>query len=824
MPKAREPTLFFTIYAHKHFPGFLPKDHRLVLLEQIDLFAQRHGLRPAGKTWLYQHATDIDLVALHRSPPSYHPLLNLSWEDAKALHQCLVYAHIDTLVFQIVIGRYDPWTGSLTEGWRELVESLRAGFDGRSLESAKHRTFGASLVYWAMADNEIEPGAYANEVCGIAADHRLRCTQTDIGLLWQSDSRTFPEAQSVSQDQWVLVTPRSKDAEAEANSRYNQPRLNSPPDFAIAALARHKFAFEWAQYAQEHENLERMRRSLDRRSRWIIETQRFHGASLSELGGHESLEFQEKLARAANNLADYGHTVGLIKELRRTLQVNRTNFLVNCTALISSEGARQVSLSQHQEEAASLFLAAWQQEKKEEIFRSELGRMQGLCDQIDADIEYAELLIERHTASLRSGSEQLRMAGERELSEISRYHALEAAAVVASLAAVLAVELLRLGHTFEKQPVLSANLILLAVTSSFTIVQMLSGQGRPRTALHRASFATACGFLAGSLVAFIWGQTSFAFGLLNAGAILGGALVGWSMHWRAELSTIRRRRQRRQHKVHTLSALEKLIYAAEELPDLLEDLPPATTYRLKDPASLLAKVERKNAAEAAKLGITVEALRERNEDYKTADIGDAIGIRYVVLPWQVAGVVERVKAVTHPFGVDYKNVTTTLGKKMTFGNGRKVELDDPNYRGKYKGFRMNYKSIHIDVDLWGVGARKDVNLMAEVQVRTPIQNLFASLFHDLMYKETVPKAEEAEGGRPVKGWRRLLRLPFRPFRRMLRCARQATATHGTAAWLVHFFDLWHPWLNRPCARLLIWLSDLELLLFRGVMEWEEAKG
>lgn len=33
--------------------------------------------------------------------------------------------------------------------------------------------------------------------------------------------------------------------------------------------------------------------------------------------------------------------------------------------------------------------------------------------------------------------------------------------------------------------------------------------------------------------------------------------------------------------------------------------------------------------------------------------------------------------------------------------GRTVEEDDPDYLGKYRGSRLNDKSIHIDVDLWG---------------------------------------------------------------------------------------------------------------------------
>src|SRR5207244_4306240 len=230
--------------------------------------------------------------------------------------------------------------------------------------------------------------------------------------------------------------------------------------------------------------------------------------------------------------------------------------------------------------------------------------------------------------------------------------------------------------------------------------------------------------VAGSLVALGWEASLLAFAWINAAAFAGGALISGLVYGLVELRVLRNHRRLRHRKAESLATLDKLIYAAEELPDLLEDLPPVTTYRLKDEASLLAKIDRKNAAESVKRGISIEQLREQGEDYKITDINDALGIRYVVAPWRVADVVDRVIAVTHPAGIDYKNATERLN------------------RGKYRGFRMNYKSIHIDVDLWGVGARKDVNLMAEVQVRTPIQNLFANWFHDIMYKEKPQECSE----------------------------------------------------------------------------------
>jgi hypothetical protein len=72
------------------------------------------------------------------------------------------------------------------------------------------------------------------------------------------------------------------------------------------------------------------------------------------------------------------------------------------------------------------------------------------------------------------------------------------------------------------------------------------------------------------------------------------------------------------------------------------------------------------------------------------------------------------------------------------------------------------------------------------------------------------------------GWRSVL-LRVLLLRRVVVCARQASATGGPAPWRVRFFDLWHPWLNRPLARVAIWLSDWQLRRYREAMEWPDQE-
>lgn len=162
----------------------------------------------------------------------------------------------------------------------------------------------------------------------------------------------------------MLVTPRQ--AEAQVNPRFYQPRLNGPPDFAIVALARHKIVYERTEYLREREGAKQIQDDLERRVREIVDMQRRLGPELDELRSHNAVKFQRKLAEAGTVLADYGQSIGLLKELRRTVVVNQRNFLINSVALISTRGADEVARSVDQDGAAARFLA---RSHRDEIFR-----------------------------------------------------------------------------------------------------------------------------------------------------------------------------------------------------------------------------------------------------------------------------------------------------------------------------------------------------------------------------------------------------------------------------------------------------------------------
>jgi hypothetical protein len=333
----------------------------------------------------------------------------------------------------------------------------------------------------------------------------------------------------------MLVTPRQ--AEVRVNPRFYQPRLNGPPTFVIVALARHKIAYERAEYLRELEGANCIQDDLDRRVREIVDMQRCFGPELDELRSHSAVEFQRRLAEAGAVLADYSQSVSLFKEIRRTVAVNQSSFLIHSVALISTRGADEVAQSVDQESAAARFLA---KSHRDEIFASESSDFQGLCRQLDSEIDYGISLAERYAASLSSARDQLRIAGERELGEIAHHLSIDSAAVVASVIAVIAIEIIIKPaeiHTVQ-EAIGHWSLALAVVVGSFALTQVLSSGCRGKH-LERWSAAIAVGlfgaflanqYLSGGHLPFL--RHFHLHHLHELAALLAGTLAGWFSHLR----------------------------------------------------------------------------------------------------------------------------------------------------------------------------------------------------------------------------------------------------------------------------------------------------
>ncbi len=797
-----EPALIYTIFVHKEMPGFTKVDPRLVLLQSIQAGSDAAGLQPAGTSWEYRQPIEIDLVRLHRSTSPFQRLVNLRKfiddDDGNHLRltQCMIYTHLDSLIIQWMVSRFDPWCAAVEEGWQELVDEMKSLVKIQDLQKASSRIFGASLFLWVIQKNAKKgriPDRCLPEIFNKAG---VEQSQLDIGSLWHTRDTGLLNIASIDQDAWFLCTKKEKWVEQEANRRFNQLGKHAPAEFMLLALAHHKYEFEKEQVNAIHEQLRKQEASLDRRASWLLETQRYYREKINENKSIQQ-EINKKILTSSANLEDYRRTNSQMRDLLQTLNINRHNFLIHAPGLISVEGHDRVAQSTDQEQAAMGFLE--DENIVDHIFKTRLGSMKGIYSQIEADIIYGEHLIERHAASLdfarcMGQSDQISI---KNIGSDSVFRSL----VLAEVALACALLLPDFTNAWLTQPFLTAEKLGLVFTASFSVgVYLTHGKKIIKN--------LALGLTVG-LAAAIWLLPPKLFRhVLLLGGISGiVALRTWQNTLREE----RRQRKMRSRRKEISGRVEKLAYAAEEMPDLLEDLPPTQLYRLKAESSLLKKIERKNNLEAAKRNITVEELIQKGLDYSVTRIGDAIGVRYVVSTFQLARVVDRICAVTHPVAVDYKDLRQVIGYRLeTLANGKQKLTRDPHYHGKYAGFRSVYKSVHIDIDLWGVGAHKDINLMGEVQVRTPIQNLYADWFHDVIYKG----AEQEAGEEGIKEERS----------GFITSIHKAKEPIGTSPWLIRFLDHWKPVLNRPLARFVIVLGEIELKLFKNLMEWKTEGG
>jgi hypothetical protein len=542
MPAVSDPAIFLSIFLRRDAANSA-NDGYIQVLHGLDAFINKYGLEPDAQTHRRcSRAADIDLIGLAKAPPSFNVLLQCHTEYPKSVrgtyYECLAYTYLDALIFQLMVTKFRDWRGPFRAGWDELADSLRSCFDGIAFADASRTTLGISAVYWAIDSSHSEIGVQKQLFCSIAEAEDLGHTDTDLGApLWRCERPVFPGCAGIPQDLWMLIAPRS--AEAEVNARFYQPRMDSPPDFAIAALARHKIAYERDEYGRERDGMGQIENELDRRVAEIVDSQRRFGSELEELRSDNALDFQRKLAQAGALLADYGQSIGLLKQLRRTVLVNVSNFLIHSVPLISSHGAEEVALSVDQETAAARALA---RVHRDEIFCREISAFHFLSREVDSTIDYASSTSERHALSLRSAGDHLRIAGERELGEIAHHLSIDSAAVVASVVAVIASEIIiRPAETQPAEEAIGSWLLALAlVVGSFALTQALSSGFRGRH-LERWSVAVAVGLL-GAFVANRYLATQFPTHLLpvlarvrlyhlhELVALALGMLLGWFGH------------------------------------------------------------------------------------------------------------------------------------------------------------------------------------------------------------------------------------------------------------------------------------------------------
>ena len=610
--------------------------------------------------------------------------------------------------------------GGTTVSIEEGWRDLTEGLDAAlaPLLEAGDGLWGISVVFSAL----VEDDAYEalDPAAAAASLGGGGVARTRAGLLWRAGAEwTGPG------DAWVVVSPRS--AEPEVQRLLHELSGPIPPEMALLLQSRHKLAVQLAEYDRADDDLRRAQQRLDRRLDWMITVHRDYEELRRVAGSPEAEELRQKTERAGTSFAGFEQAVSRTGELHQTLLINLRNL---------------------RERSARLL----QPGEEDPVFEPEILHDERRAEQVAYDLGYHRALVDRARATLDAARSGFAIAQDRHQGQDLRMGMAQVSGLVASLLALFVTEVMGTVGFAARRPVLAANLILLTLVGSFALTQLFVAWRRIRTSVTRLSIAGAAGLAVTTAL-------SFASSVRPAPWYWWAAGPGFAVAFVAAYGWVRFREERprrdaeptwRRLRDYT-SDIEKLRLASVEVSDLLDDLPPTTVFRLKEGPSLLEKIERKNAARAAELSITPEDLARRGQAYSVRDIGDAIGIRYVTSPWELPVVVSRIVRILGPrvAAVEYK--------------------------------RGRYKTVHIDADLWGVGARRDLNLMAEIQVRTHLQHLYAAKVHDVIYKD-VP------GAGP---W-------------LLRVVKTTAATR----WLLPVFDAV---LAVPAA--------VELALFRRWMRW-----
>jgi len=385
-------------------------------------------------------------------------------------------------------------------------------------------------------------------------------------------------------------------------------------------------------------------------------------------------------------------------------------------------GELRTTLRINQENYRSMAARLTAGQSGDELFRPQAERMDRILVQLEYDSSYHAAVLERGDTILDAAAARLEvLRGQQERDEVT-YQGIQTSTLTAIVVGLTMLQVIPALGGFESRPWFKVNLIAALTAGTFAMSQVVINWKRVNTRADRIATALAAGLLASMIVTWSWGSAPpLGAWALALATLLAGASVGLAMfvyleeRWRS-----RAERARENDLARDGDALDELLaLASEELQELLEDLPPTEIYRVKRKESGTGKLARKG--------------------YRSvAEISDEIGVRYVVAPWDVARTVRRVQAVLRIREIEYKT--------------------------------GDYKAVHLVADLLGVGDDRDLDLTAEVQVKTPIQNWYAVFSHDRLYKGT---------GRPAR-WARLV------------------------AWAL--------------AR----LGDVELALFRRVMGWTSS--
>ena len=442
---AKEPTLFLSIYIHRESPE--GDDCRVAILQQVAAFVERYRLQVSETAnTRYNHVDEIDLREVDSIEDTFARLFeaNVGYEkQIGSAYNATIYCTNDSLIIQLQLTKFSDWQGSLKKGWDDLFLELRAGFGAYLPAEAEDSIFGVSLVFWIMADPGVRLESYDREIAGLLGNV-AKTTKTDLGLLSHHEAGV-PCGTRIHHDLWVLVTQR--EAEAEVNARYyqlnNGATNDALPPFGQTALARHKIFFEQDEHQLMRKSLKDRGEQLEKETMTFLAGQRRLEPAVAELASETTKTFEQNLSEATYRLGLYRNNLARLQELQRTLEVNQRNYTIHCIHLISARKFAEVRRSRDRLAASQRFLDDIQ---SDDIFGADLGTMAQHCQQVETDVGYSQSIAHRCTLALQSATEQLRIAGENEVARMAGHLAVDSAAVVASVAALVIIELAEKRH------------------------------------------------------------------------------------------------------------------------------------------------------------------------------------------------------------------------------------------------------------------------------------------------------------------------------------------------------------------------------------------
>lgn len=716
-----DPTLFVFAFFDRHLPPRGEPDPREQFRWLFSSFDARYRLRESDPDCRVGSVTDLSLKDVGTAGDRFVQWLGRAREGPRAqLREAMAYSFGDTLYLHAMESR-GGWATDLATAWCRLSIPPRSILQACDWKAARRGLWGLNVCLSVL----VEPVAYerfvaarAQAIAGGCSHTPAVVAETVLGQLWlvSSDWMALTGVPADLTATWIMVSPTSAEDELQSrlHSFHGTPQAPVPPPVPLLFQSRQKFLVQLRRYERSRGDLQATETSLDDRMDRLIEAQRDLEEPSQIIDSAEAEELRQKTARTHTNLASFEKAVSRVHDVLSTLRINHRN---------------------HQEDRQRLLLP----DGEDQIFGPEGEYMDRRIKQIEYDATYFGEALQRARATLESAQSRFNIAAERASAHGVRHGITQVSGLFASLIALALIEILGFSDFPLRRPLLTANFIALTLLGSFAVTQLLLSWRHVHTKLIRWSLALAAGAAATTLLAIPTDRRWWLW--FAAPAFLVAAAVTYAV------VRYREERPRLEHvpawrrRVEFKTEIDKLREANEELADLLDDLPPSTDYRLKKDASFLEKIERKRAKQLEEAG---------HATFTEFNVGDPIGIRYVVSPWELPLVVERVKRA--------------LGRKLA---------KDPEYKAG------RYKSVHLDVDLWGPGAQNE--LMAEIQVRTRWQHFYADSVHDVLYKD-VP-------GGGVWFLRALKRTPL-------------------TRWTLPFWD----WLlSLP--------SGLEMFLFRRWMRW-----